>query len=582
MNENPVFRKLVSPANLTALAGPKAYELGREYFDEGAVRDLNITADAARAQVQGSATYRVVLSLDAPRLSYQCSCPRAGDGYFCKHCVAVGLAWLARLDPPAAHRAPGAKPQRRDPWSAIHDYLGSQEPAALIALVLDAARRDDRMYRSLLQKAERNAVGADLANVLRGTITQATHLDGYIAWDETAALVETLHEMIDSLAELLQPATSAVLVELLEYAVERVETMMEEVDDSDGGMGEICARLCELHRTACRMAMPDPVALAKRLFSLEMTLPFRICRFDPCDYSEALGEQGLHCYRELALAEWRRVERHADKADAAEHWAITDIMERLAEASGDVQQLVDIRARNLSAPYHYLGIAELWQKADEAGQALEWAERGLAAFPGKTDNRLRDFLAGIYLQTDRHDEALQLTWVQFEEWASLENYKKLARVAGQVGQWPAQRERALLVVDALLRARIIDPQWGRRSAQPDYSLRVSIALWEEDPGTAWEFAKLGDCGQELLIALAGKLEATRPDDAITLYRRVVPMLVGKTNNAAYEEAIGLVKKVSGTLDAHRRGHELAAYVADLRTEFKRKRNFITMLDRLRA
>jgi hypothetical protein len=114
---------------------------------------------------------------------------------------------------------------------------------------------------------------------------------------------------------------------------------------------------------------------------------------------------------------------------------------------------------------------------------------------------------------------------------------------------------------------------------PDYSLRVAIALSEQDLPAAWHYANIGECDRTLLIALAGKLQTSRLDDALVLYRRVVPALIEQTNNAAYEQAIGLVQSIADALGAHQRSHELAAYVEYLRVEFKRKRNFITLLDR---
>jgi hypothetical protein len=149
-----------------------------------------------------------------------------------------------------------------------------------------------------------------------------------------------------------------------------------------------------------------------------------------------------------------------------------------------------------------------------------------------------------------------------------------------LGQWQEQRERALSVVDAAIAARAIGHrQWGRQPVEPNYSLRVAVALWEQDFGAAWEYANLGVCDRNLLIVLAGKLEMTRLDDAVELYRRVVPALLEQTNNAAYEEAIGLLQKMADALSAHRRSEELAAYLGHLRVEFKRKRNFIKLLDR---
>ena len=68
-------------------------------------------------------------------------------------------------------------------------------------------------------------------------------------------------------------------------------------------------------------------------------------------------------------------------------------------------------------------------------EALAWAERGLNAFPDRPHNDLRDFLVRAYLKRKRNDEALQLTWIQFEERPRLEVYKKLHEVAGKLGIW---------------------------------------------------------------------------------------------------------------------------------------------------
>ena len=78
---------------------------------------------------------------------------------------------------------------------------------------------------------------------------------------------------------------------------------------------------------------------------------------------------------------------------------------------------------------------------------------------------------------------------------------------------------------------------------PDHSPRVEIALWENDLDAAWHAVQHGACRQGLLIALAGKLEATRAADAIALYRKVIPGIVGQTSNRAYDEAVTLIREV---------------------------------------
>jgi uncharacterized Zn finger protein len=575
---------LITPAMLHDLAGDVAFRRGEAYFAAGAVGRLRVVEDKISAKVEGTETYRVELWGADGELAADCSCPRAGDGYFCKHCVAVGLAWLdaqAAASPPAAGGGrKSAKTRRRDPWQDIQAYLEAQSLESLVALLLDVAQRDDWLYQSLLLKAERTRDGGDAEAAFRRAIDDAARVRGFIDWDEVGVYAGAIEQIADSLAELLRPDSAAMLVGLAEHAIEKIENALEQVDDSNGEIGGSVQRLGELHLKACGMAKPEPAALAERLFRLDTTLPFGLCGFDAATYRAPLGKKGLQRYRELAEAEWRKIKpRTDDKGYDAHRFTITRIMERLAEASGDVDELVSIKAKDLSSGYRYLGIAEILTKAKRHDEALAWAERGLKAFPDRPDNDLRDFLAGIYLKRGRNDEALRLTWVQFEERPELEPYKKLREVAVKLGIWPAQRERALAWLDReIARAAASTSRWKPKPSTPDHGMRVSIALWEKDLDAAWTAAHRGNCDRALLIELAGKLEKERADDAISLYRRVIPAIVGETRNSAYEEGARLIRKIGGLMKAQNKSREFGDYLAELRLQFKPKRNFIKLLD----
>ena len=64
----------------------------------------------------------------------------------------------------------------------------------------------------------------------------------------------------------------------------------------------------------------------------------------------------------------------------------------------------------------------------------------------------------------------------------------------------------------------------------------------------------------------------------TIGRRVVPFIVEQTNNTAYEEAIKLIRKVGGLMKTQKQLSEFSDYLAELRVQFKPKRNFIKLLD----
>ncbi|NMM28686.1 MAG: hypothetical protein HHJ12_15670 [Glaciimonas sp.] len=577
------LNQLISLESLEDLADNTAFIRGRRYFASGAVSQLHADAGKLSAQVTGTRNYQVTLLDDDGVLGCDCTCPRAAEGYFCKHCVAAGLAWL---DQQAGPMAPSSvqKRKKRDPWQEIRTHLASQPPETLITLLLDVAARDDRLYRLLLLNSERTTGPAGTLKAFQRAIDNAAKTHGFVDWKETGAYAANLDQMADSLQELLNADSAALLIGLAERAIERIEQALEQVDDSNGEVGSVLARIGDLHLAACELAQPDPEQLAERLFRYEATFPFETFLDSARVYSKVLGPVGLQRFRELATAEWDKIKPlNADKHDGAHfesgRWRITRIMETLAEISGDIEELITVKSRDLSSAYHFLNIAEIYRKAEQPEQALAWAERGLQTFPERPDNRLRDFLVALYLECGRNEEALQLTWIQFEQRPILEYYKKLSSVATRLQCWPQQRQRALQWMDAaLMQDAGTFGQWKKMPAIPDQSLRVEVALWEKDLDAAWHAIHQGNCRQDLIIALARALPAPRAADAISLYRRVIPNVVAQTNNAAYENAIKLIRSVGQLMTGLGQGGALAEYLTALRIQYKQKRNFIKLLD----
>jgi uncharacterized Zn finger protein len=178
-----VLDKLITKRALEAAAGGTAFQRGEEYFAVGAVGRLRAQEDKVFAKVEGTETYQVELWDEDGELAGDCSCPRAGDGYFCKHCVAVGLAWFnehgsASLPADGTGKKP-VKAKRRDPWKDIRQYLETQPAESLIEVLLDVAQRDDRLFQSLLLKAERTQGGGNAEKAFRRAIVDETKNSAY-------------------------------------------------------------------------------------------------------------------------------------------------------------------------------------------------------------------------------------------------------------------------------------------------------------------------------------------------------------------------------------------------------------------
>jgi len=565
---------------LEDLADSAVFQRGEAYFARGAVRRMRATAERLTARVAGSDMYDVELRCEGGQLVHDCSCPHAAEGNFCKHCVATGLAWLAERESAERSGSPPDPSDREDPWRKMEAFLETQPKQMLIALLLEVAQRDDRLHDSLLLKGTLAAGGDGTAAIasFRRAIDEATSVDDFIDWRQVRTYGSRLDQIIESLEELLDHGAAAALVHLTEHATRRIEDSLDHVDDSHGVVGEVLQRVGELHRAACVMARPDPERLANRLFELAMTLPVNVHGFDPVAYRRALGARGLKRYRELAEEALAAASTVSD-ADGSRHHRARRILLGLAAARGDVETVARIEASNLSHDHRYLHIAEIWARAGQRDKALDWAERGLAAFPDRPSVRLREFLISTYSARKQFGKALPIAWALFAEHPGLDRYVQLQRIAAKLHQWPQLRQRAH---DHLARR---DHDDGRRPAgrhgttsAADRSVRLEIALWERDLDAASSVADEGAVGLDLLVKLAGELETSRPDDAVGLYRRVIPPLVERMTQADYESAARLVRAIGRLMMAQGKGAAFAEFLGELHARYRAKRNFIRLLD----
>lgn len=571
---------------LLEFAGERSFARGEEYFEDGRVESLAEDSSAVSGRVQGSETYEVRLWAEDGELAASCTCPWAADGNFCKHCVAVGLAWLAR-DRTATKREPGKGKARAKPKLTLDDVramLKAEEKDQLVEVIMDQAANDRGLAERLVMKtARRQSGGADIPT-FRRVITNAFSTGGFVDWREAWGYARRINVAINGVEELLNEGHAAEVIELAEYALEQCEGSFGRVDDSDGGLGGVRDRLLELHLKACREARPEPVALAQKLFDWEMKSDWDIFSGAACTYAGVLGPKGLATYRKLAEVVWAKVPalKPNDKRDSFERrrFAITSIMKTLAESSGDIEEQVAVRSRDLSNAYDFLEIAEIYAQAGQHDKAMEWAENGVKAFPERTDSRLREFLADEYHRRGRHDGAMALIWSEFSEEPGLETYQLLKRHADRTKQWPSWRADALTAI----RERIAAAKSKRRPGdfspwnRVDHSDLVRIFLWEKDVEAAWQEAEVGGCANDLWMNLAAKREKEHPADAIAIYQREVENLINDKNNAAYEAAVRLLRKVARLMALLDRTAEFRSYLTGVRVRHKPKRNLLKLLD----
>lgn len=565
----------ITPDLVANLAGPQTFKRGHQYFATSRVTSLDLDAQAndaacrVHATVEGDRKYLVTLAASGTTLTHSCDCPMGEKGDFCKHCVAAALAWLKvpKIAPalPAAPSGPNLQDAAR--------FLAAEDKAVIIQTLLDWAKSDAHLHERLLLYAARRTDPAVAATTARKAFQDAVRVRGYVGYRGASSWARDVDRATDLIEQLLTDGQAAEVIPICESALKSLVTAVNHIDDSDGHFGSLSARLHDLHFQACTAAPPDPAALATRLFKLEFTSDYDVFHGAAQQYAQILGPVGLRAYRKLAEKEWAKVPVRGPgdrRSDAVSYFAITHIMKSLALACGDREELVAVMARDLSVAWRFVEIATVCREAGDAANALLWAERGLAAFPDRTDYRLRAFLAEECHARGRHEDAMNLTWAEFSDNLSLEKWKLLETSATRADSWPEWRSKAL----AFIRER-------QSRAQADHSLLVEIFLHEGSPELAWHEANIGGCRGSLWLRLAALRAADYPAEAAAIYFRHAATLLSQLSDGRYEEPVALLCKAAALLRRLGRSDDFAEQLAALRAQYKAKRNFTKLLDEKR-
>lgn len=561
--EADLLAGLVTEAALAKLAGERSYARGIGYFRQGAVLDLVRTRDALKARVLGSDEYRVTLRAAGRTLEWSCTCPLGEEGTFCKHAVATGLAWLD---------GGGASD---DEIAPLRSYLAEQSKERLIELLLEQASEDPELRARLESASLRQAAPVE-SKALKEIVRRAFAVRGFVDYHGMPTFITRAESVAHLLRESLAAGRAAQALELADYAMRRGVAAYERTDDSNGGFGEILHAIADLHLQAFRAARPGGEAPGAALFELQMADQWGF--FDLADYASLLDREGLARYRTLAEEAWRDVPELAPGSRCepdGRRFLLTHIMEALARFDGDTDALVAVKCRDLSIPYSFLQIAEVLAAAERHDEALAWAERGRKAFPKNPDPRLIAFLVGAYHRARRNDDATALAWEHFTRSPSLDSYKLLGS-AGGTKKWSAWRDKAL----THLRAE------SKRAGRQEYhrsagnSLLVEILLHDGDSDAALAEARESGCNDWLWMRLAEAHEASHPAEAAEIYRTRIEPIVGRTNNAAYDEAAKLIGHIRDLMKRAGKEKECGEWLDALQERHKAKRNFMKRLEQI--
>lgn len=559
------LEQALTDAVLRQLSGEQSYQEGVAYFSQDCVELLKVTGESIQAIAGDSQDYQVRLAASSVGLDYKCDCPSGSQGAFCQHCVAVGLAFLAR--PVSQTKQPVRTKAKTITLVAAQKVLRSEDKETLVKQLFEWAKDDKQLRDRIILYAARRSDPESNAAAVRKSFEKAIQVRSYVKYRQSGEWARNVQSAVDSIQHLLDDGHSAAVIEICESALLDLCQSIQSVEDSDGHFAKIKDRLVNIHKIACDESRPDPAALAKRLLDIALGNRFDVFQSAAETYADVLGERGLRRYKELAQREWDKVPvRTAGQERYSRHdySHITQVMESLARSTGDVEQLVEVMSRNLTEEHCHLRIAEVYRDAGLYDKALTWAETGLASFPKQHDSKLREFAAEEYHRRKQHAKAIDLMWKEFFKLPHLGTFRKLKLHADRAGEWPEWRGRALDEI----RLRISTVKNTRIGC--DHSMLVEFLLDEGNLEEAWKEALDGGCTRDLHLQLTILREAEHPLDALPVYRNFAENAIV---NGRYDDGVEWLERAAAVLKRLDRSAEIPEYLERIYLKYKAKKNF---------
>jgi len=527
---------MLSDEELKQLAGAAAFSRGRGYYTDGRVRLLRSGKTQCEAEAMGNETYRLWLKRESNDWRWDCSCPAAADGDFCKHLVAAALLWRDGATEPG------------EGTDDLLAYLRAQ-PAERLALLLKQLADEDSEVERCLRLLQ---AGADLEH-LKKVLASALATRGFLDYQRSMDYAHRLGPVLTQLEAQLALAPTAAR-ELVEYALKRLLKVYANADDSAGAIGGCLEDLARLHAQACALAAGDGAELASTLYKLQTADEWGL--FPVAEYWTALGDAGQAEYARLIAAELERLPPKPDTGGRhdSDSFYIRRRAAEYAQAARDFDLLMRVLQWDVSHAGALVEIIGACREFKREREALEWAERGVKRFPG--DARLHDALAACLHAAGLEDEAIEQHWAAFRTQPDEQHWDTLKQATKK--QWPKWHTRAL--------AALPDNPEGA-------SQRVQLLIHDDNLAAALAEACARQIYPDILVRLAQRLESGDQAAAGELYLRVARHLEQRLDYKQYPVFVQYVQRIVRLLP------ETAwrEWLDDVSTKHRRKTRLMEML-----
>jgi uncharacterized Zn finger protein len=482
--------------DLRGWAGATIAARGREYQQNGSVRDLAMTDDHRLvASVDGTHEYAISVSIERGHLTSECTCPY---GISCKHAVAVVLEYLRCQEDNEAVRKAASNDSRLkrlegavkedgfndwDDDDEDEDYSDDEDFAAddddgdgnevharrqkaktvadgalaflkqrtkqdLIEIITDLARHNPSVQQSL--KDRRNLAQGNPAKLIEAVRRDISRISQEAGWKDNwsgQGSIPNYAPVRERLNTLLSGGHADALIDIAEELLD-AGTEQLEMSDDEGETAEEIASCLEIVFKA--LPQSSRVPAERLLWAIEMALK---------DQHELCG--GAYGFLETkhAAADWHTVadellaRRGAKAAESEAEFSTSYRRDRLTDwiivalgKSARSDEIIPLCETEADKTLSYVRLVNRLMSAKRWDDAERWIERGITATRQKWPGIASELRQAMKKLREREEDWLGVAAifaVEFFVQPALETFEKLAAAAKRAAVWPAVREHAL-------------------------------------------------------------------------------------------------------------------------------------------
>jgi uncharacterized Zn finger protein len=453
--------KSLSESVIETLAGEAGYKRGLDYYNEGRVAQLTIDQTQISASVEGQQRYKVLLNHTAKVFDGCCNCPASDNFDFCKHCVAVSLAYYYQTQANSEMADAGVT-------DMVSLYLNTFTKPQLVDELNRMIERDQSVYDHWLLRAE--IAGGNLSSKdLRKRITQAIPYKPSGLWrpQEVANYFSEAQQSLKILGPALLSLAAREAIKLVIYAIERVEKALETIDDRASYQSDSQAQLKQWFQLILashewqdnqRVVLLSKLILDEKFNYQILNLPNGVLDLISNKESEDLidaiskawtkmpppskepsGQQGLYARLESMLLEDAQLVNNRARE-----------LEILAKGAVDTDRCLKLVRKCID-----------YQCLDQATKWLDYASL-VQTLRNHDVTSIETHQIDLWLAQGEFDKALVSQWSRFEESEEPSDLKEAYQIAEKIYQERAYLQQGIAYLKSKIEARQDTPRNRQR------------------------------------------------------------------------------------------------------------------------